>query len=294
MIADENLELLLNVGAIVSEGPSWDETNKTLYWVDIDGKRVHIYDLTTKKDISIEVGQYVGSVVPRKSGGAVVAMQYGIYFFNTEDGKLTFISNPEKDKSMNRFNDGKCDAFGRFLVGTMHFEEKEPTGALYCLEPDHSIKTLLTDVTISNGIAWSPDNKIMYYIDSPTKHVDAFDYDIESGTIYNKRIVVRIPDNCGIPDGMTSDSEGMLWVAHWGGWQVSRWDPYTGKQIDKIHVPAKMVSSCVFGGTNLDELYITTARRGLNEKELRNQPNAGGIFKIKVGIKGMITYKYAG
>ncbi|MCW1306192.1 MAG: SMP-30/gluconolactonase/LRE family protein [Candidatus Parvarchaeota archaeon] len=294
MIVNENLQLLLNVGAITAEGPSWDEDDQVLYWVDIDGEKVHIYDPSTKKDKAIEVGQYVGSIVPRKSGGVIVAMHHGLYFLNTEDGKLDFVVDPEKDELNNRFNDGKCDISGRFFIGTMHFEEKEPTGSLYCLEPDHSIRTLLTNVTISNGIAWSPDNRIMYYIDSPTKRVDAFDYDVESGTISNRRTVVEIPDNSGVPDGMTSDSEGMLWVAHWGGWQVSRWDPYIGKQIDTIHVPAEMISSCVFGGDNLDELYITTARRGLSKKDLRKQPNAGGIFRIKVNVKGMPTYKYAG
>ncbi|MGC8612581.1 MAG: SMP-30/gluconolactonase/LRE family protein, partial [Athalassotoga sp.] len=258
------------------------------------GKKAHIYDPVTKTDKAIEVGQYIGSIVPRKSGGAVVAMHHGLYFLNTNDEKLTFISDPEESKVENRFNDGKCDAFGRFLVGTMHFEEKEPTGSLYCLEIDHSIKTMLGDVTISNGIAWSPDNRTMYYIDSPTKRVDAFDYDIESGSISNRRTVIKIPDNSGVPDGMTSDSEGMLWIAHWGGWQVSRWDPRTGKQIDVIHVPAEMVSSCVFGGTSLDELYITTAKRGLRGKDLKKQPDAGGIFRIKVNVKGMPTYKYAG
>ncbi len=288
-----NLEMVLNV-AIVGEGASWDEDNDLLYWIDIDGKKVHIYNPATKKDREIDVGQYIGAIVPRKSGGAVVALHNGFYFLDLESEKLTFICDPENDKPNNRFNDGKCDVRGRFLAGTMPLDEKDPTGSLYCLEVDHSVRKLISDVTISNGIAWSPDNKIMYYIDTRTKRVDAFDYDVESGNISKRRTVVKIPENAGGPDGMTSDSEGMIWVAHWGGWQVSRWDPYTGKQIDAIHVPVERVSSCVFGGVNLDELYITTARRGLSKDELKKQPDAGGLFRIKVGIKGMPTYKYAG
>jgi len=293
-IMNDNLELVLNVGAIVGEGSSWDEDNQILYWIDIDGKKLHIYNPATKVDREIKVGQYIGTVAPRKSGGVVVALHHGFYFLSVENEQLTFITDPEKDKPFNRFNDGKCDVRGRFLAGTMPLDEKEPTGSLYCLDIDHSVRRMISNVTISNGIAWSPDSKIMYYIDTRTKHVDAFDYDVESGTISNRRTVVNIPENSGGPDGMTSDSEGMIWVAHWGGWQVSRWNPYTGKQIGAIRVPVERVSSCVFGGPNLDELYITTAKRGLSEDELKKQPDAGGLFKIKVGIKGMPTYKYAG
>lgn len=291
---DGKLEMILNVGAIVGEGSSWDEDNHLLYWIDIDGKKVHIYDPTARTDKEIKLDQYIGAIVPRRSGNAVVAMHNGFYFLDLEEGQLNFISDPESDKPNNRFNDGKCDIHGRFLAGTMPLDEKDPVGSLYCLEIDHSVRKLIGDVTISNGIAWSPDSKIMYYIDTRTKRVDAFDYDVKSGNISNRRTVVQIPENVGGPDGMTSDSEGMIWVAHWGGWQVSRWNPYTGKQIGTIHVPVERVSSCVFGGTNLDELYITTARRGLNADELKKQPDAGGVFRIAVGIKGMPTYKYAG
>ncbi|MEM3844841.1 MAG: SMP-30/gluconolactonase/LRE family protein, partial [Candidatus Parvarchaeota archaeon] len=181
---------------------------------------------------------------------------------------------------------------GRFWAGTLNLEEKDPLGALYKIERNHSVTKMVDKVTISNGIAWSPDNRIMYYIDSPTKRVDAFDYDVESGTISNRRTVVEIPDNSGVPDGMTSDSEGMIWIAHWGGWKVSRWNPYNGKLIEVVNVPVERVTSCVFGGDNLDELYITTARRGLSKKDLRKQPNAGGIFRYKTHTKGMPTYFY--
>lgn len=291
---DGKLELVLDVNAILAEGPCWDEVEQLLYWVDIEGKKVHIYDPATNVDRAIDVGQHVGAIAVRKSGGAVLAMHHGIYFLDIKTEKLIPVCDPENDKPDNRFNDGKCDAAGRFWVGTLNFEEKDPLGALYCMEIDHSVRKILKGVTVSNGITWSPDNTVMYYIDSPTRQVVAFDYDIKTGSISNKRVVVEIPEGEGNPDGMTSDSEGMIWVAQWGGWQVSRWNPYTGELIDKIPVPVERVTSCIFGGKDLDELYITTARRGLEGEELKKQPHAGGIFRIKTGIKGLPTYKYGG
>lgn len=288
------LELVLDVNAVLAEGPCWDADNQLLYWVDIDGKKVHIYNPITDIDRSIDIGQHVGAIAIRKSGGAVLAMHHGFYFLDTVTGGLNPVYDPESDLPDNRFNDGKCDAAGRFWAGTQNFEEKEPLGTLYCMETDHSVRAVLKGITISNGITWSPDNKIMYYIDSATRQVVAFDYDIKTGAISNKRVVVRIPYGGGTPDGMTSDIEGMLWVAQWGGWQVSRWNPYTGELIDSIQVPVERVSSCIFGGKDMDELYITTARRGVEGDEIKRQPHAGGIFRVKTNVKGIMTYKYAG
>ncbi len=285
-VVNYKAELILKTDSILTEGPSWDEDKKLLYWVDIEGKKVHIFDPQRSVDKEIKVDQYVGAAVPTRSGELLLAMKNGFYFLNVEDSRLTFICNPENDKPYNRFNDGKCDCMGRFFAGTMSLNETDPTGALYCLERDMTTRKVLENVTISNGIAWSPDNKTMYYIDSPTKRVDAFDYDPKTGNVSNRRAIIVIEE--GVPDGMTSDSEGMLWIAHWGGWQVSRWDPYRGKKIASVKLPVEKVSSCVFGGVDLDELYITTARKG----DVKNQPYAGSIFVVKTGIKGVPTYKY--
>ncbi len=286
------VELLLDAKAIVAESPSWDSKKQLLYWVDIDGKKVHVYDPSKKVDKSIDAGQYVGCIAPKNSGGAILAMHHGIYFLDFETEKFTFVCDPESDKPNNRFNDGKCDAAGRFWAGTMNLDEKAPLGSLYKIDRDRSVTKIFDKVTVSNGIAWSPDNSIMYYIDSPTKSVFAFDFDLKTGTLSNKRIAVRIPDGQGSPDGMTSDSEGMIWVAHWGGWRISRWDPHNGKLIEVINLPVEKVSSCVFGGKDLDELYITTASRGLDQEGFKKQPHAGGIFKLKTHVKGMPTYFY--
>jgi len=289
----EKLELILDARATLGEGPCWDSKKKVLYWVDVVEQKVHIFDPKTGKDESINVGQQVGAVVPRKSGGLILALRNGFYALDLVTKELTAIVDPEADLPGNRFNDGKCDAAGRFWAGTMEDAEENVTGSLYRLDSDLSVTRVLDGVAISNGIAWEKDNQTMYFIDSPTKQVVAFDFDLETGRLDNKRTVVTIPDGEGIPDGMTIDSQGMLWVAQWGGYQVSRWNPNTGERIGAIKLPVGQVTSCVFGGEKLDELYITTASRGLDEDQLKEQPYAGGLFRVKTGVTGTITYEFA-
>lgn len=207
---------------------------------------------------------------------------------------MEYIEKVEEDISHTRFNDGKCDPAGRFWGGTMAVSEAKPAGSLYCLNTDHKVKKMIDDVTVSNGLAWSPDHSTMYYIDTPTQKVVAYDYDLDTGNISNKRTVVTIPEAEGKPDGMTIDEKGRLWVAHWQGYQVSCHDPATGEKLIKIEVPVEKVTSCCFGGDNLDELYITTASTGLEKDDLEKQPYAGGLFKVKPGVKGEKTYQYQG
>jgi len=287
-------ELVLDLKATLGEGPCWDSRSGTLYWVDIKQNELHAYRPEQGTNRTITLDQMVGAVVPRQEGGLVLALQHGFYLLDLETEQLTFIDDPESDKTENRFNDGKCDAAGRFWAGTLSFDEKEPIAALYVLEKDRRVRKVLDGITVSNGLGWSPDGGTMYYIDSPTKKVVAYDYDVESGSLGQARTVVTIPEGGGFPDGMTVDAEGMLWVAQWDGWQVSRWNPQTGEQIGKISLPAARVTSCTFGGERLDELYITTARTGLSEEELAKQPHAGGVFRVKPGVVGLPTHMYGG
>lgn len=286
--------LLIDQKASLGEGPSWDAVNHQLLWVDIEEKKVFLYDPKNGTNRTIQLDQYVGAIVPRVSGGAVAALQNGFYAMDLDIGVLTQIINPEKDIPGNRFNDGKCDPAGRFWAGSMSTGDIFSPGSLYCLDTDMSCKKMLTDITTSNGIAFSPDNNIMYYIDSPTKEVAAFNYNLSTAEITNKRVVVTLPEGGGIPDGMTIDSNGMLWVAQWGGYQISHWNPYTGELLGTIPIPAALVTSCVFGGDNLDELYITTARVDLSDEDLAKQPYAGGLFISKPGVKGLKTFSFGG
>lgn len=287
-------ELILDAKATLAEGPCWDEENQLLYWVDIIEKTVHIYDPTRKAENMIEVGQYVGAIGLKKTGGLIAALHHGFYDIDLKSKGLTPIVDPEKNLLDNRFNDGKCDPAGRFWAGTMGIKPTEPNGALYCLDHNQSVKRVVSGVTISNGLAWSPDHKTMYYIDTPTQCVFAFDYHIQSGEISNRRVAVSIPTDLGAPDGMTMDEEGMLWIALWGGSQVSRWNPLTGELISTVFLQVSQVTSCAFGGENLNELYITSAKVGLDKSELVNEPLAGGIFRVVTDVKGMPSYKYSG
>jgi len=286
------VELVVNVGALLGEGPSWDTRRKVLYWVDILEKKVYMYNPVTDINYVIELDQYVGTVAPTESGNLILALQHGFFTMDLNTKQLTKIVDPEERIPDNRFNDGKCDVRGRFWAGTMSLKDVQGAGNLYRLDDDHNVKTIIQNVTISNGIAWRPDNKIMYHIDTPTRQVAAYDFEVETGAIRNKRVVIEIPEEMGSPDGMTVDEEGMLWVAKWGGFQVGRWNPNTGELIDSVGVPAPLVTSCSFGGENMDELYITTARVGLNNDTLQKYPKAGGLFRIKTDVKGQQIHRF--
>ncbi|KRG15330.1 SMP-30/gluconolactonase/LRE family protein [Lederbergia galactosidilytica] len=285
-------ELVLDLQATLGEGPHWDESLEILYWVDIQGKKLHAFDPNTEENSTFQFDQYVSAVVPGKAGRFLLAMENGIYQYDIHQNDLCFIANPEESLPNNRFNDGKCDPSGRFWAGTMAMDGKLGQGNLYRLDPNKKITKMLDNVSISNGLAWSPDKKKMYFIDTPTKEITTFEYDDENGDISYQETTIKIPDGMGNPDGMTIDQEGMLWVAHWGGARVTRWNPSTGKLLDQVQVPAKNVTSCAFGGKNLDELYITTAKIGLSESELSEYPGSGGLFKVKTDVKGMRAYRF--
>jgi sugar lactone lactonase YvrE len=287
------VKVVLDAQATLGEGPHWDQERNVLYWVDILERTLHIFDPSTNENRAILFEQYIGAAVPTKSGKLLLAMQNGIYQYNLETEELTFITDPESDQTTNRFNDGKCDPAGRFWAGTMSLTETSHSGSLYRFDPSGNVSKMLSSVTISNGLAWSPDRALMYYIDTPTREVAVYNYEEESGEISNKKTAVKIPEGMGNPDGMTIDYEGMIWVAHWGGARVTRWNPHTGTLLEEIHLPAKNVTSCTFGGENLDELYITTAKIGMTERELEQYPGSGNLFKVKTNYKGLPANSFA-
>ncbi len=289
-----NFELLLDANAHLGEGPAWDAQTRLLYWVDILAGVVHCYDPHDQTDQAIEVGEMVGCLAPAQNGNLILGLKSGLAIFNPSTRQQVHLCSPEPHLPGNRLNDGKCDPSGRFLFGSMDIAEKQSSGALYSYQPDGTLRTLITGVRISNGMAWSPDYGTFYYIDTPTGVVMAYDYDIASGEIANPRVAVRVPQALGWPDGMTSDAHGMLWVALWGGAAVSRWDPKTGSLLGKYPIPARNVTSCVFGGQNLDALYVTTARVGLGTSSLTAHPFSGGLFRLRVGVTGMPTFRFGG
>lgn len=285
-------ELILDAKAQLGEGPSWDAASRILYWINIYAGEIHAYSPKTTSDRVIPVGEPVGCVAPTKAGELIIASQSGIALLDPATGNRTMLASPEAGRPGHRFNDGKCDPAGRFLAGTMDNAEVEASGSLYSLSRDGSLKVLLTGVRISNGLAWSPDHATLYHIDTPTRTVMAYPYDLTSGNISRPREAVHVPEELGWPDGMTSDTLGNLWIAMWAGAALTRWDPASGRLLEKIPVPALNVTACAFGGESCTDLYITSARKGMNDEQLARYPFTGGLFRLPTNVKGMPAFSF--
>lgn len=287
------VDLIVDAHADVGEGPFWHPREGVLYWVDIVGSLVHRYDPASGDDTAIDVGQAVGAARPRASGGLVLAVRDGFAALDPATGRVEMLAEVEQDDPTNRMNDGACDSAGRFWAGTMSFSERQGAGSLYRLGTDHAVTKLLDNLTVSNGIGWSSDDRLMYYIDSATHRLDVFDYDPQAGTIANRRQLAAIDVAGAVPDGLTVDAEGYIWVAHWGGWAVHRYAP-DGRLDRTVALPVSQVSACAFGGPDLRDLYITSASHSLSPDQLGREPHAGGLFRCRPGIAGVPTNSYRG
>jgi sugar lactone lactonase YvrE len=270
--------------ATLGEGPVWDDQDQALYWVDIPEGLVHRMD-ASGSIASWDVGQPAGAVVPRASGGLVVAVRDGFVVLDPASGEVAPLVAVETDRPENRMNDGSCDRAGRFFAGTMADDERPRSGTLYRLDPDLSVTTLVTGVGISNGIGWSPDERLMYYIDSHAHQVDVFDYDPATGAIDGRRPLAAVGGGDVVPDGLTVDADGGIWVAVWGGGVVLRHDP-DGRVRESVELPAAHVTSCAFGGPDLDRLYISTAAG----------PGTlgGALFVCEPGVTGQPSHPFRG
>lgn len=277
-------EVFIQKTAELGEGPIWDYSKMTLFWVDIvnhiiyyegqDGERV----FKTPGDVT--------SISPTEDGKLLATVDLSLYLIDMRKQSAIKITSLTDEPRTNRFNDGKCDAHGRYWVGTMDRGEKLPVASLYVFESG-IMKKELSDLTISNGLGWSPDNSLMYLIDTPTRKVWKFSFDVAIGHISERQTAVEFGNLPGVPDGMTVDSEGMIWVAHWGGGMISRWNPYNGKLLEKIMLPAKNVTSLTFGGPGLQTIFVTTARHSLSKEEIADQPYSGSVFMINSDVPGM-------
>lgn len=286
-----DVELLLDTRLELGEGPAWDARAGRLYWVDIHAGRLHSLDPHAAAHHTLQLNEPIGCVAPCPDGDLVLALRSGFHRLHPSSSALTRLASPAPSPG-SRFNDGKCDPAGRFLAGTLDDAEKEANGSLYSLSPAGQLKTLLTGLRISNGLTWSPDGRTFYFIDTPTRLVTAYEYDLQTGDIANPRPVIRLPEALGFPDGMTSDRDGMLWIALWGGAAVTRWDPHSGQLLASFSVPALNVTSCIFGGKALDTLYITSARQGMTAAQLAAYPLSGGLFCMKTTRQGLPTFEF--
>lgn len=288
-------ELVLDAAAELGEGPVWDASDGRLVWVDILGRRVHRFDPKDGSDVVVvTTPSHVGAAAPRRAGGLVLALADGFWLLDQDAFEPRPYRRVEVDRPETRFNDGKVDPAGRFWAGTMAYDERPGAGSLYRLDPDGTVETMLEGVAISNGMAWSEDGRTFFYIDTPTRRVDAFECDPTSGTLGRRRTAVRLPDGVsGWPDGMAIDQEGALWVALWDGWAVHRYHP-DGTLAEVIPMPVARPTSCAFGGADLGDLYVTSARSGLSPADLAAQPAAGGIFRLRTGARGLAPTPFAG
>ncbi|KAK3088769.1 hypothetical protein FSP39_023562 [Pinctada imbricata] len=287
------------------EGPHWDESTNTLLYVDFFVGRIHRWNPETKDNESIQLGiqqgKILGFAVPARKGGLIAAIGLTLSHVDWETQKVTCLHEVNEDPKSN-FNDGKCDPRGRIWAGTFgeledsnDLSKMDHIGHLYSLDVDGSITERLDKIGISNGLAWTQDTKTMYFVDSIPRKVYAFDYDISDASIKRQRTVVEFKEDMGIPDGMTIDNEGKIWVAGFNGGKVFRFDPETGKQLQSIKIPAKRVTSCCFGGKNHDELYITSSLEGADEEETKSLPRSGSLFRVKgLGVKGFPSTIYEG
>jgi sugar lactone lactonase YvrE len=280
-------------GALLGEGPLWDEAEQALYWVDIKGRQVHRFDPRTGDDRSWTTREEVGSLAVRTNGGLVLALRSGFHFFDPRSGATTLVVRPEPDRPENRLNDGKPDRRGRFWAGSMHDPETRESGALYRLDPDGSCHRMIDGFVCSNALCWSPDGRTMYHACTIARTVWAWESDPATGAIANRRVFARLQDGPGAPDGATVDAEGFLWLAHWNGWRLTRFDP-AGRVERVVPLPVQRPTCPAFGGPGLDVLYVTSATIGLSPAELAEQTWAGGVLALDPGVRGLPEARFPG
>jgi sugar lactone lactonase YvrE len=285
-------ECVFRAGAVLGEGPVWDVARQRLWWVDIERRELHSLEPASCVDCTWTLEQRIGFVVPTVRGDLIVGTQGGLMRFDPSTGSVAPVADPESHIPENRFNDAKCDPAGRLWAGTMSVSEAPGLGSLYRVDGVWRIDRILAGVSISNGLAWASDSRTMYYIDSPTRRVDTFDFDSLTGDIANRRTAIEITE--GFPDGMCIDTAGNLWVALWGGWGVACYEPSTRAEVARIEVPVEAITSCCFGGPAWNELYITTASRDLDANGHATQPLAGSVFRAHPGIAGPPTQLFVG
>jgi sugar lactone lactonase YvrE len=277
-------EVAVRAEAELGEGPTWDAAAGRLLWIDILGSRLHTYDPATGRRAVRRTEQHIGAVKPRAGGGLVLNLRDGIGLLDPDGGFRWLHHEPVPGR---RANDAAVAPDGALWAGTMRYDEAPGGGTLSRVTGDGSVDVVLDDVAVSNGTGWSPDGRLMYYIDSPTRRVDVFDH--ADGRITGRRTLAEIEESAGFPDGLTVDAEGCVWVALWQGSAVRRYTP-DGELDRVIELPVPLVTACAFGGADLSDLYITTARVGLTEPPAL----AGSLFVVPGAGKGLAHPPFAG
>jgi sugar lactone lactonase YvrE len=276
------------------EGIVWDHARGELLWVDVGAGRLHRGrpgPAAIEHLGSFELGCPLGAIAPAQDGGWITAVGPGFARL-APDGALTWVARPADGQPELRMNDGACDPGGRFWAGTMAYAETPGAGTLYRLDPDGTTTPMLSGTTISNGLGWSVDGGTLWFADSGNATVDAFDFDVQTGGISARRTVVTFDPRDGVPDGLVVDAHDHIWVAIWNGYEVRRYSP-DGDLVARVRLPVSRPTSCCFGGTELDMLFISTARKGLRDEVLLDEPDAGRVFCAQTGTRGVAQPTYA-
>ena len=289
----KNAEPVLPCQNRLGEGPIWSVEEQSLYWVDIVAPAIHRFRPSDGAHDRWMMPEHVGSLSMRETGGLVVALKSGFALFDPESRRIDMINDAEADQLDNRFNDGRCDRRGRFLAGSLTYSEDAPAGSLWSLDIDHKATPVLNGITVSNGLCWSPDGATMYFVDTPTREIRAYEYDQDAGIPQNPRVIATTDEDGGWPDGSITDSEGCIWNSEWDGARVVRYTP--DGTVDRIvNVPARRATCAAFGGPDLKTLYITSAWDRMSQSEREEWPLSGNLFAIDVDIPGLPDPKYGG
>ncbi|QDC00703.1 SMP-30/gluconolactonase/LRE family protein [Mesorhizobium sp. 8] len=278
---------------ILGECPIWCGRTQTLYWVDGRAPALHALDPAGGGTTRFAMPETIGSICLTEKGDLLAAMTTGVFRLSRGGVLGAMVFAREADQPDNRFNDGRCDRRGRFWVGTMNDKARIATGNLWRIGPDLAATRMAGDIIVPNSLAFSPDDRTMYLSDTYRHEIHAYDFDIDDGTLSNRRLFADLHDRPGRPDGSAIDAEGCLWNAEYAGGRVVRYRP-DGRIDRAIELPVSQPSCCCFGGPALDELYITSARQRLSPQELAAQPLAGALFVVRPGVRGLPEARFAG